>query len=31
LILKQIGPDMAKRAQDLSLFMRKIQPDLLAA
>jgi alkanesulfonate monooxygenase SsuD/methylene tetrahydromethanopterin reductase-like flavin-dependent oxidoreductase (luciferase family) len=31
LILKQIGPDMAKRAQDLSLFMSKIRPGLLAA
>jgi alkanesulfonate monooxygenase SsuD/methylene tetrahydromethanopterin reductase-like flavin-dependent oxidoreductase (luciferase family) len=31
LILKQIGPDMAKRAQDLSLFVTKIRPDLLAA
>jgi alkanesulfonate monooxygenase SsuD/methylene tetrahydromethanopterin reductase-like flavin-dependent oxidoreductase (luciferase family) len=31
LILKQIGPDMVKRVQDLSLFMSKIQPDLLAA
>jgi luciferase family oxidoreductase group 1 len=31
LILKQIGPDMAKRAQDLSLFVNKIRPGLLAA
>jgi len=31
LILKQIGPDMAKRAQDLSTFVTKIRPDLLAA
>ncbi len=31
LILKQIGPDMAKRAQDLSLCVPKIRPDLLAA
>jgi hypothetical protein len=31
LILKQIRSEMAERAQDLSLFMRKIQPDLLAA
>ena len=31
LILKQIGPDMVKRAQDLSLFVTKIRPDLLAA
>jgi alkanesulfonate monooxygenase SsuD/methylene tetrahydromethanopterin reductase-like flavin-dependent oxidoreductase (luciferase family) len=31
LILKQIGLDTAKRAQDLSFFVNKIRPDLLAA
>lgn len=31
LILKQIGPDMAKRAQDLSLFVHQIRPGLKAA
>jgi alkanesulfonate monooxygenase SsuD/methylene tetrahydromethanopterin reductase-like flavin-dependent oxidoreductase (luciferase family) len=31
MILKQICPDMAKRSQDLTLFMNKIRPDLLAA